>query len=84
MLGSPIADLTWANKKKIKHVESSMNSEAKPEWIQKVPGLNDYQDMLIEKAGGPLFYGPSATEKHRFFCPWGQILSWGDRTWSGT
>ena len=24
--------------------------KAKPEWIQKVPGLNDYQDMLIEKA----------------------------------
>jgi len=42
--------------------------EAKPEWIQKVPGLNDYQDMLIEKAkflaeatGRGLFYGFQGT-----------------------
>ena len=24
--------------------------QAKPEWIQKVPGLNSYQDLLIDKA----------------------------------
>ena len=26
------------------------DAEAKPEWIQKVPGLNEYQDMLLNKA----------------------------------
>ena len=25
-------------------------AEAKPEWIQQVPGLDGYQNMLIEKA----------------------------------
>lgn len=42
--------------------------EAKPEWIQKVPGLNGYQDMLLEKAkflaestGRGLFYGFQGT-----------------------
>lgn len=42
--------------------------EAKPEWIQKVPGLNDYQDMLLNKAkflaestGRGLFYGFQGT-----------------------
>ena len=25
--------------------------KAKTEWIQKVPGLNSYQDLLIDKAG---------------------------------
>eukprot|EP00913_Durusdinium_trenchii_P029959 g28074.t1 len=47
---------------------TTMLFEAKPEWIQKVPGLNDYQDLLINKAkflaeatGRGLFYGFQGT-----------------------
>ena len=28
----------------------ALSNEAKPEWIQQVPGLDGYQNMLIEKA----------------------------------
>ncbi|CAJ1420645.1 unnamed protein product [Effrenium voratum] len=47
---------------------TTMLFEAKPEWIQQVPGLNAYQDMLISKAkflaeatGRGLFYGFQGT-----------------------
>jgi hypothetical protein len=47
---------------------STILFEAKPEWIARVPGLNEYQDMLIDKAkflsetlGRGLFYGFQAT-----------------------
>lgn len=47
---------------------TTMLFEAKPEWIQKVPGLNSYQDLLIDKAkflaetyGRGLFYGFQGT-----------------------
>lgn len=32
--------------------DDRLDAEAKPEWIQKVPGLNDYQDLLINKVPG--------------------------------
>ena len=31
--------------------------KAKPEWIQKVPGLNSYQDLLIDKVPASWSFG---------------------------
>lgn len=71
---------SWSGSFKARYFVAS--AEAKPEWIQRVPGLNEYQDMLLNKAKFLAESKGRGLEAQQIPADFGWLTGWVVQSWS--